>query len=80
MDPPPQTLFSNAIREGEGFELQSVMVDGSRLWGGIRAKGEAGKVRALNCSRVLIGQKQQLLSLGKKPVEVGLWHMLYLCS
>lgn len=40
-------------------------------YGGNRAKGEAGKVRALNCSRVLIGQKQQLLSPGKKPVEVG---------
>lgn len=40
-------------------------------YGGNRAKGEAGKVRALNCSRVLIGQKQQLLSPGKKAVEVG---------
>lgn len=48
--------------------------------GGNRAKGKARKVRALNCSRVLIGQKQQLLSPGRKPVEVGQWHMLYLCS
>lgn len=39
--------------------------------GGNRAKGKARKVRALNCSRVLIDQKQQLLSLGRKPVEVG---------
>lgn len=44
VDPPPQTLFSNAIREGEGFELQSVMVDGSRLWGEYgQGQGREGK-------------------------------------
>lgn len=69
VDPPPQTLYSNAIREGEGFDLQSVMVNGSRLSWGNRAKGKARKVRGLNCSRLLIDQKQQQLSPGKKPVE-----------